>query len=162
MARRDKMNYYLDISQTVAERGTCLRRNFGAIIVKDDEIIATGYNGAPRGRVNCSDLGSCTREKLNIPKGQRYELCRSVHAEANCIISAPRNKMLGSRLYLSCLDAKTGELYGDVEPCSMCKRQIINAGIEQVVIRTAQDEYKILTVNDWIDNDESLIGSEGY
>ena len=162
MERRDKINYYLDISQTVAERGTCLRRNFGAIIVKNDEIIATGYNGAPRGRVNCSDIGSCTRENLNVPKGQRYELCRSVHAEANCIISAPRTRMIGSALYLACLDAKTGELFGDVEPCSMCKRQIINAGIDHVVIRTDKNEYKTLVVNDWIENDDSLAGSEGY
>ena len=160
--RRDKIQYYLDITETVAERSTCIRRHFGAIIVKNDEIIATGYNGAPRGRKNCSDLGSCLREKLGIPKGQRYELCRSVHAEANCIISASRSKMLGSTLYLACHDAATGELYGDVEPCSMCKRQIINAGIEKVVIRTAPDEYKTLEVNDWIVNDESLAGSEGY
>lgn len=160
--RRDKIQYYLDITETVAERSTCIRRHFGAIIVKNDEIIATGYNGAPRGRKNCSDLGSCLREKLGIPKGQRYELCRSVHAEANCIISASRSKMLGSTLYLACHDAATGELYGDVEPCSMCKRQIINAGIEKVVIRTAPDEYKTLEVNDWIINDESLAGSEGY
>ena len=82
--RRDKIQYYLDITETVAERSTCIRRHFGAIIVKNDEIIATGYNGAPRGRKNCSDLGSCLREKLGIPKGQRYELCRSVHAEAKC------------------------------------------------------------------------------
>ena len=162
MERRDKTNYYLDISQTVAERGTCLRRNFGAIIVKNDEIIATGYNGAPRGRANCSDLGNCTREKLGVPKGQRYELCRSVHAEANCIISAPRTSMIGSVLYLACLDAKTGELFGDVEPCSMCKRQIINAGIDHVVIRTGKNEFKTLIVNDWIENDDSLSGSEGY
>ncbi|MBQ8195559.1 MAG: cytidine deaminase [Oscillospiraceae bacterium] len=162
MERRDKINYYLDISQTVAERGTCLRRNFGAIIVQSDEIIATGYNGAPRGRKNCSDVGSCTRENLGVPKGQRYELCRSVHAEANCIISAPRTRMIGSTLYLACLDAKTGELFGDVEPCSMCKRTIINAGIEKVVIRTAKDEFRTLVVNDWVVNDESLAGSEGY
>ena len=162
MPRRDKINYYLDISQTVAERGTCLRRNFGAIIVKNDEIIATGYNGAPRGRVNCSDLGECMRDKLNVPKGQRYELCRSVHAEANCIISAPRNDMLGSTLYLSCLDAKTGELYGDVEPCAMCKRMIINAGIAEVVIRTAPNAMKTIEVSSWIDNDDSLEGREGY
>lgn len=162
MERRDKINYYLDISQTVAERGTCLRRNFGAIIVKNDEIIATGYNGAPRGRKNCSDIGECMREKLNIPKGQRYELCRSVHAEANCIISASRHDMIGSELYLSCLDAKTGQLYGDVEPCSMCKRQIINAGIENVYIRVNSTQYKLMKVSDWVDNDESLTGSEGY
>ncbi len=160
--RRDKTNYYLDIAETVAERSTCLRRCFGAILVKNDEIIATGYNGAPRGRKNCSDLGSCLREKLGVPKGQRYELCRSVHAEANCIISAPRTDMLGSTLYLACHDAATGKLYGDVEPCSMCKRQIINAGIEFVVIRTADNEYKTLEVKDWIIIDESLFGSEGY
>lgn len=162
MERRDKTNYYLDIAQTVAERGTCLRRNFGAIIVKHDEIIATGYNGAPRGRTNCSDHGECMRDKLNVPKGQRYELCRSVHAEANCIISAPRTDMIGSSLYLTCLDAKTGLLYGEVEPCSMCKRLIINAGIKKVIVRTAPSEYRVFLVNDWVENDESLSGSEGY
>lgn len=162
MERRDKTTYYLDIAQTVAERGTCLRRNFGAIIVKNDEIIATGYNGAPRGRTNCSDHGECMREKLNVPKGQRYELCRSVHAEANCIISASRHDMIGSSLYLTCLDAKTGQLYGEVEPCSMCKRLIINAGIEKVVVRTSPSEFRTFVVNDWVENDESLTGSEGY
>ena len=86
MTRRDKFNYYLDIAETVLERGTCIRRNFGAIIVKNDEIISTGYSGAPRGRENCCDLGYCIRQKLNIPRGQNYEKCRSVHAEDNCII----------------------------------------------------------------------------
>ena len=162
MERRDKTNYYLDISQTVAERGTCLRRNFGAILVKNDEIIATGYNGAPRGRKNCSDIGECMREKLGVPKCQRYELCRSVHAEANCIISSSRHDMKGSALYLACLAAKTGQLYGDVEPCSMCKRQIINAGIETVYIRVTSSDYRVIHVSDWVDNDESLTGSEGY
>ena len=86
MGRISKENYYLDIAETVLERATCLRRVYGAIIVKNDEIISTGYNGAPRGRVNCSQLGYCNREQLNIPSGQRYELCRSVHAEMNAII----------------------------------------------------------------------------
>ncbi len=160
--RVDKINYYLDIAQTVAERGTCLRRNFGAIIVKNDAIIATGYNGAPRGRANCSDVGSCTRERLNVPRGQRYELCRSVHAEANCIISAPRTDMLGSTLFLAGLEAATGELSSDIEPCSMCKRMIINAGIEQVIVRNTAKEYKIFDVRDWIEHDDSLNGSDGY
>jgi len=102
------------------------------------------------------------REKLGVPKGQRYELCRSVHAEANCIISASRHDMIGSALYLACLDAKTGQLYGDVEPCSMCKRQIINAGIETVYIRVTSSDYRVIHVSDWVDNDESLTGSEGY
>lgn len=162
MSRIDKINYYLDIAETVLERGTCLRRNFGAIIVNKDEIVSTGYVGAPRGRANCVDLGYCTREKLNIPKGQRYELCRSVHAEQNAIISASRADMIGATIYLACHDAKTGELYGDVEPCSMCKRAIINAGIEKVIVRVTKTEYKIFNVIDWVENDDSINGSEGY
>lgn len=160
--RRDKVNYYLDIAETVLERGTCLRRNFGAIIVKNDEIISTGYVGAPRGRANCSDLGYCTRERLGVPKGQRYELCRSVHAEANAIISAGRNEMIGGEIFLACHDAKTGELYGDVEPCSMCKRLIINAGIRRVYIRNTKDAFTVVETSDWITDDESINGSEGY
>ena len=162
MTRRDKINYYLDIAESVLKRGTCMRRNFGAIIVKNDEIISTGYVGAPRGRANCSDLGYCTREKLNIPKGERYELCRSVHAEANAIIAAPRNEMIGASIYLACHDAKTDELYGEVEPCSMCKRLIINAGISTVYVRTSRDEYKTIAVNSWIENDDSLSMKSGY
>ena len=90
MDRRDKINYYLDIAQTVLNRGTCRRRNYGSIIVKNDEIISTGYTGAPRGRKNCIDLGYCYREAMNIPRGQMYETCRSVHSEMNAIISAER------------------------------------------------------------------------
>lgn len=162
MKRCDKINYYLDIAETVLKRGTCIRRNFGAIIVKNDEIISTGYVGAPRGRANCSDLGYCTRQKLNIPKGERYELCRSVHAEANAIISAPRNEMIGASIYLACHDAQTDELYGNVEPCSMCKRMIINAGIINVFVRTSKTEYKKIDVASWIENDESLTMNNGY
>ncbi len=156
MQRRDKTNYYLDIAQTVAGRSTCLRRCYGAIIVKNDEIISTGYNGAPRGRKNCIDLNRCIRQELNVPSGERYELCRSVHAEANCIISAPRRDMLGATLYLACLDGKTGELLSGTNSCTMCKRQIINAGIETVIIRDTQDAYRTIDVNDWIINDDSL------
>lgn len=162
MNRRDKHNYYLDIAQTVSERCTCIRRNFGAIIVKNDEIISTGYVGAPRGRKNCTDLGYCTREKLQIPRGERYELCRSVHAEANAIISAPRSEMLGATLYLVCIDYKTKELVAGTNSCAMCKRTIINAGISQVIIRDTEDEYRIVDVNDWIENDDSIEGIRGY
>ncbi|MGI5958803.1 MAG: deoxycytidylate deaminase [Massiliimalia sp.] len=162
MSRRDKINYYLDIAQTVSERCTCIRRNFGAIIVKNDEIIATGYVGAPRGRKNCTDLGYCTREKLQIPRGERYELCRSVHAEANAIISASRSQMIGATLYLVCIDYKTKELVAGTNSCAMCKRMIINAGIEQVIIRDTPEDYRIIQVTDWIDNDDSLEGIRGY
>ena len=162
MTRTDKINYYLDIAETVADRGTCLRRNFGAIIVCNDEIVSTGYNGAPRGRANCMDLGVCIREKLGIPRGERYEICRSVHAEANAIISASRKEMLGATLYLAGKDAKTGEYVENASSCSMCKRQIINAGITQVIIRLTKTEYTVVQVADWIANDESLLGTVGY
>lgn len=156
MDRRDKTNYYLDIAEAVSERSTCLRRKFGAIIVKHDEIISTGYNGAPRGRKNCSDLDFCYRERMRVPRGQRYELCRSVHAEANAIISASRADLLGSTLYLACHDAKTNQLDGAVEPCSMCKRLILNAGIEQVVIRQDANTHFTIRTEAWIDTDDSL------
>ncbi len=156
MARLDKVNYYLDIAQTVAERSTCLRRCYGAILVKSDEIISTGYNGAPRGRKNCADLGVCTREQMNIPSGQRYELCRSVHAEANCIISAARRDTLGATLYLACRDPQTGELIAGSTSCTMCRRLIINAGIDRVVIRNTKTEYTVVPVSDWIEKDDSL------
>ena len=162
MKRVDKVNYYLDIAETVIERGTCLRRNFGAIVVRNDEIISTGYTGAPRGRANCSDLGYCMRDKLNIPRGERYELCRSVHAEANCIISAARKDIIGGTLYLAGRDAKTGELVESANCCAMCKRLVINAGIEQVIVRRTETEYEIIPVKNWVDNDETLEGSLGY
>ncbi len=154
MERRDKNNYYLDIAQTVLERGTCLRRNVGAIIVKNDVIISTGYAGAPRGRANCSDLGVCRREQMGIPHGQRYEICRSVHAEQNCIIAAPREEMLGSTMYLVIVDAKTGEIVPSASPCNMCRRLIINAGIDKVITRITKDEYKIYNVSDWVTEDD--------
>ena len=154
--RTSKQNYYLDIADSVLERSTCLRRKYGAIIVRNDEIISTGYNGAPRGRRNCSDLGVCTRETLHIPSGERYELCRSVHAEANAIISASRRDMIGATIYLVGRDARTNELLSDAVSCSMCKRQIINAGIEKIVIRTSKTEYRTIPVSDWIENDDSI------
>ena len=162
MERRDKENYYLDIAQAVAGRGTCLRRNFGAIIVKHDQIMSTGYSGAPRGRRNCCDLGYCLREKMNIPRGERYELCRSVHAEANAIINASRSEMIGGTLYLVGIETATVELVPDAIACSMCKRQIINAGISRVVIRNSPDNFTALYVQDWIENDGSLSGEVGY
>lgn len=154
--RTNKQNYYLDIADAVLERSTCLRRKYGAIIVRNDEIISTGYNGAPRGRRNCSDLGGCTRETLRIPSGERYELCRSVHAEANAIISASRRDMIGATLYLVGRDAQTNDLLTDATSCSMCKRQIINSGIDRVVIRTGTSTYKTVPVSDWIENDDSI------
>jgi len=164
MERIDRINYYLDIAETVLERGTCLRRNFGAIIVKNDEIISTGYTGAPRMRKNCIDIGTCLRQEMNIPRGTRYELCRSVHAEANAIISASRRDMIGATLYLVGRELDTGELIENASSCAMCKRLIINSGIEKVCVRNTKETYTVIDVNDWIENDDSLNipSKEGY
>ena len=162
MERVSKHNYYLDIAETVSERSTCLRRRFGSIIVKNDVIVSTGYNGAPRGRLNCNEIGSCYRDSLGIPKGERYELCRSVHAEANAIIAASREQMLGATLYMCCTDPKTGEIIGGMNSCMMCKRQVINAGISKVVIRNTETDYTEIFVGDWIKDDDSLSGKFGY
>ena len=156
MDRISKENYYLDIAQTVLERATCLRRVYGAIIVKNDEIISTGYNGAPRGRANCVDMGYCSREAMKVPRGERYELCRSVHAEANAIISASRRDMVGGTIYLVGRDARTGELLADATSCLMCRRMVINAGLEKVVIRRTETEFETVPVADWIAEDDLL------
>ncbi len=157
MDRKTKDNYYLDIADAVRERATCLRRTYGAIIVKNDEIMSTGYNGAPRGRCNCTDMGVCHREELQIPSGERYELCRSVHAEANAIISASRRDMLGATLYLAGRDARTGDYLKDTTSCSMCRRMIINAGISRVIARRGDDGVFITDVQEWIDGDDTVL-----
>ena len=157
MPRIDKENYYLDIAGTVLERSTCMRRHYGAIIVQNDEIVSSGYNGAPRGRKNCGDLGFCARQAMDIPSGQRYELCRSVHAEANAIISAPRREVLGATLYMVCKDPATGALIPGSTSCSMCRRLIINAGIAKVVIRDTPEAYRVVDVEqEWVEEDDSI------
>ncbi len=160
--RIDKTNYYLDIAESVLERSTCIRRLFGAVIVKNDEIISTGYNGAPRGRKNCSDLNFCMREKLNVPRGERYELCRSVHAEQNAIISASRRDLIDSILYLVGIEASTKKYIKNPAPCAFCKRMIINSGIKQIIMRDSKKKYTTVNVEDYIINDDSLTGKGGY
>ena len=162
MSRRDKHNYYLDIAEQVSNQCTCLRRHYGAVIVKEDEIISTGYVGAPRGRKNCTDINRCIREELGIARGERYELCRSVHAEANAIISAARRDMIGSTIYLVGIDMDTGDYVKRADSCAMCKRLIINSGIVAVCIRDDKDNYRIIDTKDWLDNDDSLTGVFGY
>jgi len=161
MERISKANYYLDIAQTVATRSTCLRRKFGAIIVKNDVIVSTGYCGSPRGRKNCCDMGVCIREEMNIPRGERYELCRSVHSEANAIIAASREQMIDSTLYQTCINPETHDIVSQIDSCQMCKKLIINAGITKVVFRDTPTEYHVVNVDEWIVNDDSL-GKIGY
>ncbi len=162
MDRVSKTNYYLDIAQTVSERSTCMRKRYGAIIVKNDVIVSTGYNGAPRGRQNCCEMQYCLREKLQIPRGERYELCRSVHAEANAIIAAAREQMLGGTLYICCTDPEDGAVIPDTCSCMMCKRMIINAGIAAVIIRDTKEDFRRIETSEWIANDDSLSGRSGY
>lgn len=160
--RKDKINYYLDIAASVSERSTCLRRHYGCVIVKNDEIISTGYNGAPRGRKNCDDLGFCYREQMDIPRGERYELCRSVHAEQNAIISASRNELIDADLYMVGINAKTEKIESKSTSCMMCKRVVINSGIKRVIVREPDNKYTIYNVEDWISDDDSLNGKMGY
>lgn len=153
MERISKDELYLNVAESMLGRATCLRRVYGSAIVKNDEIISTGYNGAPRGRKNCTDRGICLREKLKVPQGQRYEICVSCHSECNAIISASRDKMIDSTLYLVGHDAKTGERLSVSEPCAMCKRMIINAGIKEVVTRNG-DSINRYDVQEWVKEDE--------
>lgn len=162
MERIDKINYYLDMAEVALERGTCIRRNFGAVIIKNDEVISTGYVGAPRGRKNCCEINECIREKLNVPRGERYEMCRSVHAEQNAIISAERNKMIDATLFLCGKDYKTGEYVENSNPCALCKRMIINSGIKDIYIRDSKEKYRHIMVQEYVDADESLEGIKGY
>lgn len=156
MNRVDKINYYLDIAEAVAERGTCLRNNYGSVIVKNDEVISTGYTGAPRGRKNCLDLGFCMRKKCEMPSGKGYERCRSVHSEQNAIISASRNEMIGATLYLVGVNKRNGEYVNDNEPCSFCKRMLINAGVKDVYMRDSKEKYRHELVENWIENDDTI------
>lgn len=131
--RPSKDAYYLGIAKAVAQRATCLRCIYGAVIVNNDEIVSTGYNGSARGEANCCDVGECYRESMHVPHGQRYELCKSVHAEENAIISASRREMQGATLYLWGMDVETGKELPTPEPCLQCWRRIHNAGIVRVV-----------------------------
>jgi dCMP deaminase len=148
--RISKDDYYLGIAKEVARRSTCFRRSFGTIIVRDDQIVSTGYAGAPRKTKDSLEHGYCLRDKLGIPHGERYELCRSVHAEQNAIINAARAgvSLLGGDIYLY------GSIPGSEKPinampCFICKKMIINAGLDRVVCSTAAGKKKIYRVSQW-------------
>lgn len=117
--------YFMEMAELTAKRSTCLRRHVGAVIVKDKHIIATGYNGAPRGVAHCSDIGGCLREEMHVPSGERHELCRALHAEQNAIIQAAT---LGQSI-------EEGDIYITNQPCIICAKMIINAGIKRIVVR---------------------------
>jgi dCMP deaminase len=159
-ARPSKDEYYLNIAREVCRRGTCLRRQYGAVIVGDDQIVSTGYAGAPRGVANCVDLGVCLRQRMDIPAGQRYELCRSVHAEMNAVIHASRAQTMGATLYLAGIEVDSGQPTQRPEPCLLCRRVIINAGIKQVVVQPRGQTIMHLDPQDWI-NQENEAARQG-
>ncbi|MBI5100668.1 MAG: dCMP deaminase family protein [Nitrospirae bacterium] len=142
--------YFINIAKAVSTRATCLRRRYGAVITKDNVIVSTGYNGAPSGMIDCLEAGKCTRKELQIPHGERYELCHSVHAEANAIIRASADELKGSTIYISGCDGEGEECVS--EPCMMCKRMILNAGIFKVVYSDGNGCYHIINPSDWLRN----------
>lgn len=150
--RISKEDYYLNIAKAVSLRSTCLRRKYGAVIVKNDTIVSTGYNGAPRLTDNCCDTGECVRAKLNVPHGERYELCRSVHAEQNAILAAGLKNTQGATLYLAGVDAETGELIDAPDCCMMCKRVVINSGIVEVIFLNGDGTHRKISPSNWISN----------
>lgn len=149
--RLPKDEYYLQIAKKIAERSTCLRNKGGAIIVRDDQIIAAGYIGAPRKTKDCFERNECLRDKLKIPHGRQYEICRSVHAEANSLINAARAgvSLLGGDMYIDCRDREGKEI--DSFPCFICKKMIINAGLNRVICSTKEKGMKIFHIGDWIE-----------
>jgi dCMP deaminase len=148
--RASKDDYYLGIAKEVARRSTCFRRSIGAIIVRDDQIISTGYVGAPRKTKSSHEHGFCLRDRLGIPHGERYELCRSVHAEQNAVINAARAgvSLLGGDMYIY------GTIYGEDKPinafpCFICKKIIINAGLDRIVCSTVGGKKRVFRVSQW-------------
>ena len=148
--RISKEEYYLGIAREVSRRGTCFRRSIGALIVRDDQIISTGYVGAPRKTRDSVDHGFCLRDRLGIPHGQRYELCRSVHAEQNAVINAARAgvSLLGGDMYIFGSAPETGAVI-NAFPCFICKKMIINAGLVRVVCSTVEGPHAVFLIDDW-------------
>jgi len=148
--RISKPNYYLNIAREVSRRSTCIRRNYGAVIVNNDQIVSTGYAGAPRKTANCIEVGNCLRNELGAKPGEHYEWCRSIHAEQNAIIHASRFDMLGATLYLCGTSPATGAVIKGAAACKICRRMIVNAGIETVITQTSPSRFRTEKVKDWI------------
>jgi dCMP deaminase len=146
--RPDWDEYFINIAKAVSTRATCLRRKYGAVITKDNVIVSTGYNGAPSRMKDCLEVGRCSRKELQIPHGERYELCHSVHAEANAIIRASVDELQGATIYISGSTGEGNEC--NAEPCMMCKRMILNARIAKVVYSDGNEGFFILDPGRWL------------
>ena len=170
MSRLVKPLYYLEIARAVSQRSTCMKKHWGAVIVKNDEVIATGYNGAPRGWVNCVENGNCPR--MNMPRGTNYDICTAVHAEINAMLSASRRDMLHATMYIYGYDVTTGQLVSKPDSCTACKRTIINSGIDEIIFADKEgigrflDDigygYRVQKVSEWIKSEPLIMSKEGY
>ena len=147
--RISKIDTYLNVAETFAYRSTCLKRKYGAVIVKNDAVVSTGYNGSPRGFDNCCDKGACERIEMNMHQGEGYGLCKSIHAEQNALLNCSRELTVGADLYLAGINATDNSVY-KARPCPICSRLIIQAGINNVILRTGEnaDEYEVVAAKD--------------
>lgn len=147
--RVSKEDTYLNCAEVFAYRSTCLKRKYGAVIVKDDVVISTGYNGSPRGKDNCSDIGECPRIKMNMHQGEGYGICKAVHAEANALLNCSREQTLGADLYLAGVNPKDASVHM-AKPCPLCARLIMQAGIRNVYLRQGEgiDDYIVVKADD--------------
>ncbi len=137
--RISKINTYLNVAETFAYRSTCIKRKYGAVIVKDDAVVSTGYNGSPRGFENCCDIGRCPRIEKDLHQGQGYDICRAIHAEQNALLNCSREQTLGADLYLAGVNPEDNSVH-QAKPCPLCARMIIQAGIRNVIMRTGKGE----------------------
>lgn len=155
--RVTKIDTYLNCAEVFAYRSTCMKRKYGAVIVKDDVVISTGYNGAPRGFENCCDLGTCTRIKKNMHQGEGYGICRAVHAEANALLNCSRQQTIGADLYLTGINPKDNSVH-KAKPCPLCARMIIQAGINNVYLRIGEgaENYQVVLAKEleWVQAEE--------
>lgn len=143
--RISKIDTYLNCAESFAYRSTCLKRKYGAVIVKDDAVISTGYNGSPRGYENCCDIGTCPRIKRNMHQGEGYEMCRAIHAEANALLNCSREQTIGADLYLTSINPDDNSIHR-AKPCPICARTIIQAGINNVILRQGEGEDNYIIV----------------
>lgn len=152
-SRISKIDAYLNCAEVFAHRSTCLKRRYGAVIVKDDAVVSTGYNGAPRGFDSCYDIGSCPRIERNMHQGEGYGICRAIHAEANALLNCSRQQTIGADLYLAGINPDDNSVH-KAKPCPVCARTIIQAGIENVIMRVGEgaDNYVVIPAREllWV------------
>lgn len=139
MKRISKEDAYLNCAETFSYRSTCIKRKYGAVLVKDDAVISTGYNGSPRGFENCCDIGECPRIRKNMHQGEGYGICRAVHAEANALLNCSREQTIGADLYLAGVNPQDLSVH-KAKPCPLCARMMIQAGIRYVYLRNGEGE----------------------